>query len=46
MEKINLNDKRFIAIENSKGLSSNETVFHYKQTDKVITGNYKGGAIV
>ena len=46
MEKINLDDKKFIAIENNKGLSSNETVFHYRQKDEVITGTYKGGAII
>ncbi|MBL6447055.1 hypothetical protein JMN32_12100 [Fulvivirga sp. 29W222] len=46
MKKINLHDKRFIAIENNKGLSSNETIFHYKQSGEVITGTYKGGAIV
>ena len=46
MEKINLNDKKFITTENNKGLSSSETVFHYKQTDMIITGSYKGGAIV
>lgn len=46
MDKINLDDRKFIAIENNKGLLSNETVFHYKQANEIITGTYKGGAII
>ena len=46
MSQLNLNDKRFITVENSEGLSSCETIFHYKQHGEVITGTYKGGAIV
>lgn len=42
---MNLNNKKFIAIENNSGLSSKETVFHYFQNGTIITGKYKGGAI-
>ena len=42
---MNLDNKKFISIENKNGLSSNETIFHYFQSGTVITGNYKGGAI-
>ena len=40
-----LNNKKFISIENKKGLSSTETVFHYHQSGNVITGSYSGGPI-
>ncbi len=42
---MNLNDKKFITIENRSGLSTFETVFHYFQDGTTITGTYKGGAI-
>ena len=42
---MNLNNKRFITIENKKGLSSNETVFYYSQYQNIIRGTYKGGEI-
>lgn len=42
---MNLNNKKFILIENKNGLSSHETVFHYYQKGNVITATYKGGAI-
>ena len=42
---MNLDNKRFIFLENKSGLSSNETVFHYFQDGERITGTYKGGAI-
>jgi hypothetical protein len=42
---MNLDNKKFITVENKSGLSSNETVFEYFQNGKVITGKYKGGAI-
>ena len=42
---MNLDDKKFITTGNKSGLSSDETVFHYFQKGKVITGTYKGGAI-
>ncbi len=40
-----LNNKRFITIENKKGISSNETIFFYSQYKNIITGTYKGGEI-
>lgn len=40
-----LHDKKFITTENKNGLSSNETIFHYFQDGKTITGTYKGGEI-
>ncbi len=43
---LNLNNKRFVTVNNKEGLSSNETVFQYYQNGKVITGSYKGGVIV
>ncbi|WP_271405583.1 hypothetical protein [Tenacibaculum soleae] len=42
---MNLNNKRFITVENKKGLSSNETVFYYSQYQNIIRGTYKGGEI-
>ena len=42
---MDLNNKKFVTIENKSGLSSNETVFHYFQNGTAITGTYKGGAI-
>ncbi|WP_298759439.1 hypothetical protein [uncultured Psychroserpens sp.] len=42
---MNLNDKKFVTIENKSGLSSNKTIFHYFQNENIITGTYKGGAI-
>lgn len=42
---MNLDNRKFIPIENKKGLSSTETIFHYFQNGTVITGQYKGGAI-
>ena len=42
---MNLDNKKFITIENKNGLSSSETIFHYFQSGTVITGKYKGGAI-
>ena len=42
---MNLNNKRFITVENKKGLSSNETIFYYSQYQNIIRGTYKGGEI-
>lgn len=42
---MDLNNKKFVPLENKNGLSSNETIFHYFQNGTVITGQYKGGAI-
>ena len=43
---MNLHNKKFVAIANHEGLSSNETIFQYFQNGNTITGNYSGGAIV
>lgn len=43
---MNLNGKRFIAQDNTQGLSNEGTVFAYSQSNKVIVGEYAGGNIV
>ncbi|HKK89403.1 MAG TPA: hypothetical protein VJ917_11195 [Saprospiraceae bacterium] len=43
---MNLNNKKFVTIENESGLSSDETIFHYSQIGNTIIGKYKGGAIL
>ena len=42
----NLNNKRFVVVDNENGLSSQKTVFLYYQIDDVITGDYRGGEIL
>jgi|SRR6187402_53954 len=42
---MNLDNKKFVTVENKNGLSSSETIFHYFQNGEVITAKYKGGAI-
>lgn len=45
-EIMNYNNKRFRAIKNSdNGETSEETIFHYKQTGNILTSSYKGGKI-
>jgi len=45
--KINLNNRKFKALENSEnGEISNDTVFHYFQEKDVIWANYAGGNII
>jgi len=46
MKKMDINNKKFVAVSNESGLSSSLTVFHYFQKDGKITGTYSGGAIV
>ncbi|WP_420386341.1 hypothetical protein [Roseivirga sp.] len=46
MKNIDIDDKKFVTVENTKGLSSSETIFHYKRSGQVITGTYQGGAII
>lgn len=41
MFEMNLENKKFIPVENRNGLSSNETNFHYFPNGAVITGNIK-----
>lgn len=43
---MNYNDKKFRPISNTEnGETSNETIFHYKQIDNVLTSEYSGGKI-
>ncbi len=42
---MDLHNKKFITTGNDKGLSSDETIFHYFQQGNTITGAYKGGSI-
>jgi len=41
------NDKKFKAVKNtSNGETSEETVFHYRQTKNIVTATYSGGQII
>lgn len=40
-----LDNKKFKVKENQQGISSSKTIFHYAQTDEIITANYAGGKI-
>lgn len=43
---INYNNKKFRPISNTEnGETSNETLFHYKQVDNILTAEYAGGKI-
>lgn len=42
---MNLDNKRFVTVSNEHGTSSSETIFHYRQKGRVITGSYQGGLI-
>jgi hypothetical protein len=43
---MNYNNKKFRPISNTKnGETSNETLFHYKQTGNILTAEYSGGKI-
>ena len=43
---MNYNNKKFRPISNTKnGETSNETLFHYKQTGNMLTAEYSGGMI-
>lgn len=46
MPKIDLHNKTFLLVENSKkGTVNAETVFHYKQHGALVTAEYQGGPI-
>ncbi len=46
MKDINLNNRKFLLIENSKnGAVNSETVFEYKQDGDLVTADYSGGTI-
>ena len=43
----NYNDKKFKAVKNTmNGETSDETIFHYKQTKNIVTARYSGGKII
>ncbi|WP_299889426.1 n-acetylglutamate synthase [uncultured Lacinutrix sp.] len=43
----NYNDKKFKAVKNtSNGETSDDTIFHYNQTENILTARYSGGRIV
>ena len=45
--KINLNNKSFKSIDNSKnGEVSEDTIFHYRQNDNIISATYQGGNVL
>jgi hypothetical protein len=45
--KMNYNDKIFRPISNSEnGETSEDTIFHYKQTGQILTCEYSGGQIM
>ncbi len=44
---MNYNNKKFRPIKNSEnGVTTNETIFKYKQTGNILTSKYKGGQIL
>ncbi len=44
---MNYNNRKFRPISNSEnGEVSNDMIFHYKQTDKILTCNYHGEKII
>jgi hypothetical protein len=47
MPKIDLHNKTFLLVENSKkGTVNSETQFHYSQKGQLVTAEYYGGPIV
>lgn len=45
-KRMNYNDKKFRPISNTdNGETSNETLFHYKQVENMLTSEYSGGKI-
>ncbi|WP_333662674.1 n-acetylglutamate synthase [Chishuiella changwenlii] len=43
---IDYNNKKFSPVSNTEnGETTNETVFHYKQTDNILQAEYAGGQI-
>ncbi len=44
---MNYNNKKFRIISNTEnGETSEQTIFHYKQIDNILTGEYSGGKII
>lgn len=46
MLELKIHNKQFITTGNESGLSSEETIFYYFEKDNIVSGSYKGGAIV
>jgi hypothetical protein len=45
--RINLDNKKFKTLCNSENREvSNDTIFHYKQNEDIITATYQGGSIL
>lgn len=45
-QRINYHNKKFKTLSNSEnGETSEETIFHYKQQDDILTATYSGGKI-
>jgi hypothetical protein len=45
MLRVNIDDKRFVTVENEHGVSGVDTIFHYHVNGPVVTGSYNGGRI-
>jgi hypothetical protein len=45
MLRVDINDKRFTAVENEHGVSGADTIFHYWVDGSLVTGVYSGGRI-
>lgn len=47
MSTFNFNNKRFSLVENSEnGKVNSNTIFDYKQKDKLVTADYYGGSVI
>lgn len=47
MQTYNLNNKSFKLLSNSEnGIVESETIFKYKQSNELVTAEYKGGSII
>lgn len=42
MLRVDKDDKRFTAVENTHGVSGADTIFHYRTDGSLITGTYVG----
>jgi hypothetical protein len=43
--RVDIHNKRFVAVENPHGVSGPDTIFDYRVNGSVITGSYAGGRI-
>lgn len=46
MPDLSINNKQFITTRNESGLSSEGTIFRYFEKESIVTGGYKGDAII